>query len=143
MGRSADGILAYGFELGGSDEWLVREAGEYGELELDWYNEASEDDAGEDESGDFADAAAYRLLAEKALGVKIQSHGYDDPPQYLLVTKVLKASQGEVEDAGAFIAIADDATRQEWDVKLRAALEVLGLTPKQEHAKWLLCSDYG
>jgi hypothetical protein len=38
MGTSAAvGILAYGYDLGGvEDGWKVREAGEYGQLELDW-----------------------------------------------------------------------------------------------------------
>lgn len=30
-----------------------------------------------------------------------------------------------------------------WDAKLARALEVLGITPKQEKPGWLLCAFYG
>jgi hypothetical protein len=156
MGVSTDAILAYGYDLGGEEEWKVREATRYGELSPGWL------DASDDE--DFAGQAECRLLeasgftetdwraegyyarkseATKTLGTEIEAYCSDEAPMYLLAAKVHTVARGYVKDAGALIAAADAATLREWDAKLASALAALGLTPVQEKPAWLLCSWWG
>lgn len=159
MGVSTDAILAYGYDLGGDEDgWKVREAGEYGELELDWLGEEDEDYEG------FGEAAMARIraaagftetdwqaegyydrkhAAEKLAGVEIETYCSDEAPMYLLAAKVHTVARGSIKDAAALMAGADDATRQEWDAKLAAAVTALGMTPVQEKPAWLLCSYWG
>lgn len=154
MGVSTDGILAYGYNLGGDDSgWEVAQADEYGGLTLDWL----------DEDDDFAAEAEKRLLAaagftetdwqvdgyfarEKAakegLGVKFESYCSGDYPLYVLAAKVITVSRGYVEHID-MTELVEAPNVHGWDDKLRGALEILGLTPKQESPRWLLCSYWG
>jgi hypothetical protein len=153
MGSSADGILAYGFNLGGDESgWEVREANEFGGLELDWF------DPDEDDGDAFTDAAKERLLAaagftetdwaaagyfdrereaELRVGVTFEHHGYED---YILAARRFTVGQGDTKtiDPAALASNLADA-----DTKLTAALATLGITPKQEKPAWLLCASYG
>jgi hypothetical protein len=153
---SASGILAYGYNLGGGDGWEIAETGEYGELALDWFDP-------EDEDTDFVTEAEKRLLvaagftetdwradgyfarereAKAALGVRFESYCSGDYSQYALATKVITVSWGEVEQID-MVELVEAPNVHGWDDKLRAALETLGLTPKQESPRWLLCSYWG
>lgn len=151
MSTSTNGILAYGYDLAGGDaEWKVREVGEYGELELGWLDE--EDD-------DFWTVAEKRLLAaagftetdytvdgywdrereaEARSGVEIESYCSGDYSMLMLAARgsIMTAHRGDCKPVDFTVA-------PDWDDKLRAALEVLGLTPTQERAQWLLCSYRG
>jgi hypothetical protein len=155
MGQSTNGILLYGYNLAGGDsEWQVREVGEYGELQLDWYDNTS------DEADDFETQAEKRLLAsvgftekwapgvegywdrereaKARLGVEFESYCSGEYPMYALAAKgsVQTAHRGDCDPV-------DFTVQPDWDDKLRAALEVLGMTPTQDKAKWLLCSWWG
>jgi hypothetical protein len=157
MGMSTKGVLAYGYHLGGGDSgWDVREAGEYGELNLDWHGEEAEDD--------FAAAAEARLLAEIAgfteqwgdnpdgeywtrhkaakarLGVELETYCQSDYPTYVLAAKVITAHGGDVEvlDLGALATVPP-----EWNERLAAAVAALGITPTQERPGWVLGSYRG
>ena len=151
MSQSTDGLLAYGYDLGCSEEWKVREAtGEYGELVLPWYTE--EDDEGEGgEGGDFPDAAQKTLRAaggftgdgydgrreaDERTGVTIETYCSDGYPMYVLSAKTLEAGRGDIIDATESLG----ADRSAWDERLAWALKALGLTPVQEKPAWLLCS---
>ncbi|SOE25676.1 hypothetical protein [Streptomyces sp. OK228] len=151
MGQSTNGILVYGYDLAGGDaEWKVREVGEYGELRLDWLDV---------EENDFESAAEKRLMAsvgftetdymvdgffdrereaEARLGVEFKSYCSGEYPMYTLAAKgsVLTAYRGDCKHV-------DFTVSPEWDDKLRDALAVLGMTPTQEQAQWLLCSWWG
>ncbi|MFD3568477.1 hypothetical protein [Streptomyces sp. NPDC058667] len=159
MGQSTNAMLMYGYHLG-SDEggWQIRGLGEYDELPaLDWYDPEVEDGL------DFQSAAEHKLLADIAgfteewapgldgywdrhraaearVGVKLASHCSGDYPMYVLATKVITVYRGEVE---AIDPARDLAVQPDWDDKLRAALDVLGLNPTQETACWFLCSYWG
>lgn len=159
MGQSTNAMLVYGYHLGGGDsDWLVQDAGEYGELpELDWYNP---DGAGDD----LITAAEKRLLAQLAdftetdwqvdgyfdreraararLGVEFESHCSGEYPMYLLVAKRITAYRGDAKEID-FPALAAEVEAAGADAKLRAALDALGLQPTQERAQWLLCSYWG
>lgn len=162
MGTSTDGILAYGYDLGGSEgEWKVRETGEYGALNVGWLPE--EDDEDDEGDHDIVTLMEKRLLvasgfaetdweaegyfareraAEESIGVKVESYCSGDYPMYVLAAKVITASRGDCEpiDMGA---LAAPELLAGWDAKLSAALGVLGITPEQEKPSWLLCSYWG
>lgn len=157
MGTSTDAILAYGYELGGPEEWHLAEAsGEYGELVLPWYDE--------DSDADFIDAAQKLLsastgfteewsegndgyfdrkrAAEARLGVVIDCHGHGDFPIYILAAHATTARRGQSEVIN-MAALTTAATEQAWDAKLAAAIQTLGITPTQDQPRWLLCSYWG
>ncbi|HEY9371875.1 hypothetical protein [Streptomyces sp.] len=160
MGQSTNGMLAYGYDLGGEEGWKLQEAGEYGELpELPWFDEENEDGDG------FQESAERRLLAEIAgftetwssgnegysdrkreakaqVGVEFDTHCSGDYPMYLIATKVITVYRGSVKDID-MAALAVEPEMNGWDEKLRIALQALGITPTQEKARWLLCSYWG
>ncbi|WNI20348.1 hypothetical protein [Actinacidiphila sp. ITFR-21] len=161
MGQNTDGILAYGYNLGGPDEgWEVQETGRYGELlPVDWYDEAGD-------GGDFVTAAELHLrttvggfteqwtkgagaggyyeraeAAQARVGVKVVRHCSNVAPQFVLATHVTAAARGRVVPLDF-----DDLTRSrlagDWDDQLARALAALGLTALQDAPAWLLLS-YG
>ncbi|MFL1903116.1 hypothetical protein ACJWDR_29025 [Streptomyces tauricus] len=160
MGTSTNAMLVYGYHLGGGDgEWLLQDAGEYGELPtLDWYTPDSED------GDDFITAAEKRLLAQLAdftetdwqadgyfdreraakarVSVEFESHCSGEYPMYLLAAKRITAYRGEAEEID-FPALQAELEQDGADAKLRAALDALGLRPTQERPRWLLCSYWG
>lgn len=152
MGTSTDGILAYGYDLGGSEDWRIKNLGEYGELQVPWWTE-SEDDATEDEEGNsFGEAALFALCGpfgierpeygwrhEPDLPVTFVSHCSVDYPMWILAAKVIIAQRGYPQ----VLASRDLAVDPQWNVDLWKALKALGLEPKQEQAAWLLASDWG
>lgn len=156
MGNSADGMLAYGYNLGGGDGWEIAETGEYGEPNVDWFDT-------EDDDADFVTVAEKRLLAaagftetdwqvdgyfarereaKATLGIEFESYCSGDYPMWILATKVITVSWGEVAQID-FAALGRDVIKGDWDDKLRSTLAILGLTPKQESPRWLLCSYWG
>ena len=164
MGSSANGMLVYGYDLGGEDgEWKIREVGEYGALKLSWYEEPEGEDE-DSEDDEFTEAAKRRLLvasgftetyedgrdgyfareseAEAALGVEFDSYCSGDYPMWVLAAKVLTAHQGHC-DALDLVELSNPETLAGWDAKLTLALGVLGMTPVQEKPSWLLCSYWG
>lgn len=159
MGSSADGELMYGYELDGYSEWAIEETGEFGELEVDWFQD---DDAADRD--DFVEACQRRLLA--SAGVHIP----EDPDEYVDFNKLVKEHfgvkfyyHGNAECSatscllGTYRAyaygygtetldlpdLAAAPERDGWDEKLRHACEVLGITPKQAKPAWILTSSYG
>jgi hypothetical protein len=158
MGTSTDAILFYGYNLGSSeDEWHIEEAGEDGEWEPDWY------DAKDGDDDDIVTAAENRLLAsvgftesdwrvdgyyerkghaEARVGVELDSHCSGDFPIYFLAAHKIVARRGYAEEID-LTQLEASRVEQDWDGKLRAAVEALGITPKQAGPKWLLVSYWG
>ncbi|MER6632259.1 hypothetical protein ABT301_29265 [Streptomyces sp. NPDC000987] len=160
MGRATDAILVYGYDLGGSDSgWNIRCLREYGQLPpLDWYDEDDEDD--------FATAAHKRLLrvlggfteawtpdarkngywerrreAEKQVGVKVETYCSSSVPAYALAAHSTTVHRGDIE----YIDAQDLLQRppaHDWDSRLAAALDALGLAPVHKRPRWFLVS-YG
>lgn len=158
MGRSTDAILAYGYDLGGSDGWKVHDAGEYGELPaLNWYTP-------DEDADEFQEAAERQLLTQiagftetdwqaegyfarqreaKALtGVEFETYGSGDYPMLLLAAHVTTVRFGDCEEIDP-VDLQQRPERKDWDAKLTAALGALGIRPTQERARWLLCSYWG
>ncbi|MFG1964228.1 hypothetical protein [Nonomuraea sp. NPDC049028] len=145
---SNEAMLAYGYDLGGTGEWKVREAfeDEDGWLILDWFGPEDE------ENGHFAEAAMEQMLtmvgftetwdteaywdraheAPKRLSVEIVPHGSNDEPMYVLATQVIPAHQDGLKDVAGLLAV-----EPWWDERLRTVLSGLGLTPTQREARWL------
>lgn len=143
---SGSTLLVYGYDLGGTEEWKVHEADEDdGGLLLDWL---SADDL---ENGYFADAAMEELLStagfaggdpltwesESAtrLGVEVTEYRCESHPLggYVLAARVVAATPEQRENPANAPAAAPEEERN-----LRRALAVLGLTPHQTRAEWLL-----
>ncbi len=162
MGRSSDAILAYGYDLGGGDEeWKIHQTDEYGSIRPDQFTWYDEDD--EDGSVEFIEQAENRLLvasgftetdwevdgyfarkreAKERLGVKFRTYCSGEDSMYVLAAKVITVSWGDSELLD-LPALMSEPAENGWDEKLRAAIEVLGITPKQEQPGWVLCSYWG
>ena len=103
MGVSTDAILAYGYDLGGGDEWQVRELDEYGGLIPDTGGRVPDPEVEDDY--DLIGLAERHLLdasgftetyedgregyfgreraAKEALGVEFETYCSDSSPMYL------------------------------------------------------------
>ncbi|MFF5655256.1 hypothetical protein [[Kitasatospora] papulosa] len=165
MGRATDALLVYGHDLGGNDEWKVKELDKYGGLlETSWYSPV-DDEADEDES-DFATCATQHLIreiagfrekyletldtasywdrlrdAEQRVGVRIASYCSDGAPSYMLAAHVTRIARGDIEEIDP-VDLVERPALMGWDKQLAAALDALGLTPLQKTPRWLLAS-YG
>lgn len=158
MGLSTNGILAYGYNLGGDESgWEIAEAGEYSGWEPAWF------DADDEEGDDLASAAETVLLttsgfietdyrvegyferkreAEARVGVELKSYCSGDYPMYILAAHTITVARGSIKEID-FPLLEAARIEQDWDGKLTAALTVLGATPKQDAPKWLLVSYMG
>jgi hypothetical protein len=154
----SEGILAYGYDLGGPETWKLKNASEYGYYDFPWLTDFDEDDWEE---------TAYQVLLAKIVGftetleqayqkgtnktfherkdaalkklrVQIVRYGYGPGDQ---IDFILATTAFEVDDYGSeVIDISfDHAAAGILDVAL-AALEI---TPLQEEPKWILASYYG
>lgn len=159
MGQSTNGMLVYGYNFGGLDGWEIEEAGEYGEWQPEWLNS----DSDEDEDDDVIEAAGKVLLAsvgfaetdwqadgyydrkraaEARLGVEFDSYCSGDYPMWVLAADVTTVYRGDVKVID-FAALEQAREDGDWDAKLAAAVQALGVTPKQDGPKWLLVSYWG
>jgi hypothetical protein len=155
VSTSTDGILAYGYDLGGDEGIKVVEGGKYGDIdELD----IPEVDDEHEYYGGLADRLLLKLyraipdappveygwhnLTQAHYGVTLAHHCSADYADWILATVDFSASRGRPET----IPIAELEARrvaEDWDGKLAHALSVLGLTPTQEKPAWLLASYWG
>jgi hypothetical protein len=151
MGQST-GMLVYGYNLGGDDSWEIEEAGEYSAWRPEWW--------GEDD--DLITALKRRLLATAGftetdwrakgyfdrqrqalsrVGVEVDTYCSGDYPMWVLAAHVTTVHQGAAKEID-FAALEQARTGGNWDGKLAAAIEALGVTPKQDGPKWLLLVSY-
>lgn len=166
MGQSTDGILAYGYDIGGEGP-PVTGIGEYDS----WRPDDFTTEPGSDEyyEFDFRTWAEHKLLAAAGHPVK-SKHAYYDPddlmkyhgvkfvwhcsgsyPHYMLVTFEESASRGYPRT----LDLAELERRrvdEDWDGKLAAALKALGIPgfiypderyskePKVQEPHWMLAS---
>lgn len=155
MGVSTDGILVYGYNLGGDEGgWEVAEAGEYGEWEPTWLDEEDPDTVGDAERVLLASVGfteddwrvdGYfdrKKEAEGRLGVELESYCSGDYPMYLLAAHKIVVKRGYVKTVD-FAELDRLRVEQDWDGKLQQALAALGVTPKQTEPAWLLASYWG
>lgn len=153
MGQSTNGMLVYGYNFGGEEGgWQLAEVDEYEPWEPEWM--------GDD---DVISAAGERLLAsvgftetdykaegyfdrkkaaEDRLGVEFDSFCSGDYPMWVLAADVTTVYRGDVKEID-FAALEQAREDGDWDAKLAAAVQALGVTPKQDGPKWLLVSYWG
>lgn len=158
MGTTARAELAYGYDLGGVDGFKATEVGRYDGPDLPWWRE--EDDHPQeftevadqmllDRIGLFADtdwqADDYydrKHTAEKRVGVR-----FDFPGNHAYPGLVLIAEGSRSAVAWSEVMTLDPneilIARPEWDAKLTAALDALGIHPTQPAARWLVYPTYG
>jgi len=149
MGQSTNAMLMYGYDLDTAGEWKVVEAGEWGELSAAWYDEDSDLDSLEQAVKALYDAIPgapgldsdwdRQEAVKEHYGVWFEGHCSDSHTMYALVAFEDTARRGYPELID-WRGLDDRRSREGWDVKLARALEVLGITPKQERPAWLLAS---
>jgi hypothetical protein len=152
MGVSTNGILAYGYALGGpEDGWAIAEAGEYGEWTPEWADDDLVGDAerhllvsvGFTEDDWRADGYHDRRKAAQArVGVELEMYCSIDYPMYALVAHATTVYQGDAKKID-LAALERQRDEEGWDSRLRAALDALGMTPEQQAPGWLLLSFTG
>ncbi|MFD9047651.1 hypothetical protein [Streptomyces zaomyceticus] len=159
MGQSTNAMLMYGYHLGSGDGgWELHGLGEYGELPaFDWNDPEDEDSEGfqgDAEKKLLADIGGFteewtsgvegywdrKRAAQARVGVEFDTHCSGSYPMYVLAAKVITVYRGDVKEIDP---VQDLTVQPDWDDKLRTALNVLGLNPTQETARWLLCSYWG
>lgn len=149
---TADATLYYGYYLGcpESGGWEVKEASEFGELDLPWIVLADEDH----KDGDYQAAMTLALLSEcgadsaqtvqmsyqqlkdllaQHCGVAVVQHGHPDYPRYGLAAAGSVARCVTWEPLAVAPSLGADAHRD-----LAKALELLRITPHQANPTWLL-----
>jgi hypothetical protein len=163
MGSSPSAFLAYGYDLGGSDEWKIHETDEYGGIDasnvstLAWYDTDAIDGFIEqakrhlltaiagftEEWGDNQDGLYFdrKKAADAQVGVTFERYSYLEYPMFVLAAKVIDVGDDEAKpvDLAELVSHPD---RPKWDAALFDAVKTLGITPKQEKPSWLLCAYY-
>jgi hypothetical protein len=124
MGQSTDAILAYGY--------ILPEGVEY---DVDGLDPDSDDYEGFDEE------VEKRLKAAGLTGVHIMRHCSHAYPMYLLTATAHRAWRGGPRIVNP-ASMAYEPPERDWDGKLRAGMELLGLTSEQPEPGWILCSDW-
>lgn len=148
------GVLAYGIDLGTSDEHFIEERGEWGSLDLPWMRR--------DEDGftteNLTEAFTRRLYEAvpgvdgtktesyqqeddvwEHYGVKILEHGWlheGDTVSFALIAYSLEVDGGDALPLD-LPGLIEMQKRLSFDEKLAGALKVLGVTPTKS-AAWLL-----
>lgn len=154
MSDSASGILAYGYDLGGDNDWKLEGASEYGEYNFPWlvedysWQESAErillskivkfDEKWEDVWRTSAQDWFHKRLADamKKLRVEIVRYGTYNDDRYILATKAFTADD---YDCMVVELATDHAAAGILDV----ALAALDIVPTQQEPKWILASFYG
>lgn len=158
MAKSLRVVHFYGFYLGRPDDdgWEVAEADEYGILRRSW---ASDEDADGNEleedvldrmqrallcgaglTDDQIDDRREEVLAERC-GVAVIWHGNLGWPDVSLAAYGSVVESWDSKPVSAARPL-DEAARAQADRSLARALQVLGVTPHQVRADWLMAPIY-
>lgn len=157
MGTSHYAYLAYGVDLGDSDEIRIEETGEFGSLDVPWVRR---DDEGwpQEQFGDAITRRLYELipdsspdgldvwnmhdLVERHYGVQILTHGWpsEGQPSWVLAAHCINVEGGEVTriDPDELKEMAREA---DFYQKITAVFAALGINPIDPKPGWLLLAD--
>lgn len=161
MGSSAHAHLYFGYDIGSPEQWHIQEIPEeFGPWHPAWVHPEEEicpDDYGElverrllevlagftevwtcDSDDGYDDR---RRAADAHVGVKLQRHGYDDTPQYVLAVYSTKVEWGDTQQLD-FADLDRQRLAGNWDAALERAVQALGITPTQPRG-WLIAASYG
>ena len=143
-----EAVLAYGYDLGTAEGFLVNEVDDGGALTASWFDMEVVDEFPEQvyqrlyaaiPGAPAADADEYERTAQSHFGVKIAFAGTFDAPRYILAV-VASESTAYHDDA----CVLDlDRMRglpesRGWETQLAVVLATLDLTPLQTQPKWLI-----
>lgn len=121
MGYSPEGILAYGYELGGLwNNEHVREVDERGDLLVDWYDDG-------DDAPTFKEQLEAKL--KDVPGVEMVDFGDGQADEMFLAAYSMSRDWDAIQQLN-LKDLADRPEQEHWDTSLAAALKTLGLTPK-------------
>lgn len=144
MGNSIEGILAYGFDLGGAGTWHLQGVREYDPWRPSWIYPG--DQAGvDDETYDYQSKMTERLAAHDLDSLEVVTYGdltVEDGMGYILAA-------WSMQTRGASTAsphLADVQARrliERWDDQLMQALKVLDIRPWQPQPLTILSQSYG
>lgn len=140
MGSTLEGIIAYGFDLGGTDgDWSLKGIQRYGTWEPSWLP-ADEVHAG---GFDYLAAIEDRLKAAE-LELEVVTYGMiqNDFTGYLLAAWSVECQGGQTLG----VSWADVEARRDierWDDALAKGLEILDIRPWQPNPMFLLTQSYG
>jgi hypothetical protein len=154
MGSTASAHVAYGYDLGGKEDFLAEPRDEYGSPVLPWCNDNSElteqaealllKETGFSETWSDENPGYFQRLAaaRQQVGVNFEFSGHADYCGWILIAT---GSERSVDWAKSMAVDPDQVSRPhaEWDAKLAAALRVLGITPSQAGPRWLVFPSYG
>lgn len=130
MSDRPGGILAYGYDLGGRDDWKFPANSK----NLLWWNSSSKSF-----ETNLLDRLNIVIQANKLkpLDVQVVIYGSWSYPRYILASSVHTA-----DDWGTarVIEISLDHSAAQ---RLGDACEILGIEPQQSEPKWILASFYG
>jgi hypothetical protein len=137
MGSTARAELAYGYDLGSSEDFKAAERDEYGGPKLPWLPVDEDGDPDYEDLGEEFEKAIAGLD-----GVAIEYSGHADNPGLVLIAR---GSEQSVQWAD--VMVLDFAKLEhppiEWFDRLTAAIEALGITPTQDWPRWLVFPSYG
>lgn len=160
VGVSTDAILAYGYDLGGPEEWKIQGVEQWAaDPPFDWYDRDNDDGYG------FVDQAQRRLLAavgydvdqpyensdeyrarlsaaRAQVGVTIVKHVSGNYPMYIVAAWQMTAGRGYLKELD-LVELLTNQRSLDWDEKLVTALRNLDIVPIQPQPCWLLCSYWG
>lgn len=135
MGSSPRAHLAYGYDLGTSEDFKAVERGEYGSPDVPW----APDDAW---AYTFADALEKQLPDARAVSVEFS--GADDSTGWMLVAADSKRTVDWTDALTLDLYEMDGRPSVAgWNTALAEAIEALGITPTQDGPRWLVFPSYG
>ena len=156
MSTSTDGLLVYGYDIGGEDEGFAFEEFTEGSSPA-WFDPDDEDGEGAitrfkvalrrasgfTESYEDGQEGYFtrEREADDALGVEFVEHCSDGCPMYFLAAFHLRAARGYPE-ALDLAELGRRAADEGWDARLAGACRLLGLTPEGRPG-WHLASYWG
>lgn len=144
MGYSPKARLYYGYPLtDGEGEWHIREYDEDERtLKVDWFDEDEHSIWGL--PGLVEDHLTRRSDVFEEIGVSAETYGHHEYPAVLLAV-----SESEIGVEWSEFALLDfdelgaKVRLGRWDGRLAHAIELLGITPKQDGPRWMMVADYG
>lgn len=149
-------ILAYGYGLGDNNQHEIEEVDQYGTMNLPWVHRDEDGWPTEDlteaftrrlyeaipeaDRGDASDSHDQGDAVKHHFGVKILEHGWlaeGDTASYALIAshKMTEGGNADPVDLRERLKLQED---KDFDGRLRKALDILGVTPKQTEPSWLL-----
>jgi energy-converting hydrogenase Eha subunit A len=141
-GPATNAVLAYGFDVGGSDKgFTVREADKFGQIKLDWFDSSAGHDFQELGMQHLAAAGlVYQPWFQGEQPVCIVKHCSRPFPAHIIAAgaTVVVARRGQLQHLN--MAQLVGAVDQRVDVMLSEACQALGITPFQPHPGWFLVS---